>query len=521
MRLARHKGSWIFWLIAVFAWFAPATTVRAEAQPGLNAVGYLIDQIPPVRSDGVYPTCGSEVENNINRNFNGEPFQDCGWDFFMVHYSGFIDIPEHTTIELMVAADDGGTVNIAGTEFGTWDLKGCSWSAIVSPTLEPGPNPIDGWFFEAGGGTCYMLAWKIDDGYWEIVPDSAFTTDYVAPTTTTSSTTPQPEPPPQTTQVETTTSTTPPPTVPETTIPESSTTTQSPTTLPQETTTTSSSSTTVPPTTLPPSPPPGTTTTTTEVVAEPVPVPTAPPTTEAEEPTTTTEVEVPEETTIPDTTQTTEPVVETTEPEVPETYPDTTEVVDTTQPEPPIEDLPTPEELATPPTAEEVTEEVIAVVEDLTTIEEITDELLEEVLDVLESENITEEQVQEIIDAVLETDITSDQATELATSAAVIQNVTAEQATEIFATINTDEITEEEAAAIVDAVQDAPTEVREAFEEEINVFEGGFDEYVPTGSSISVAQRRAVIAATGVLFVVPLPVPTSSSAPSGNSRNKG
>lgn len=165
-----------------------------------------------------------------------------------------------------------------------------------------------------------------------------------------------------------------------------------------------------------------------------------------------------------------------------------------------------PEGIEEPPTPEEVAEEVAKVVEELTTIEEITDEVLEEVLDVLESGDVTEEQVQEIIEAVLQADISSEQATELATSAAVIQNVTAEQATEIFSTVDTGELSDEEAAAIVAAVQDAPTEVREAFEEEINVFEGGFDDYVPTDSTISVGARRVIVAVTTVSFVLPAPV---------------
>ena len=70
----------------------------------------------------------------------------------MVHYTGFINLPEHETIEFMVAADDGGTVSIAGQEFGTWNVKGCSWSQSITLSVMPGLYPLDGWFFEAGGG---------------------------------------------------------------------------------------------------------------------------------------------------------------------------------------------------------------------------------------------------------------------------------------------------------------------------------------------------------------------------------
>lgn len=157
-------------------------------------------------------------------------------------------------------------------------------------------------------------------------------------------------------------------------------------------------------------------------------------------------------------------------------------------------------------TEEQVQAIVDAVVESLDNLEEITPEVLNEVLNIIESGNVSQEQVQEIVGTILATDISSGQATELATSAAVLESVTSDQASEIFASIDTGELTGEQAAAIVEALLNAPTEVKEAFEEEINVFEGGFDEYVPTDSVISVGARRVVIAATTVSFILPAPV---------------
>ena len=52
---------------------------------------------------------------------------------------------------------------------------------------------------------------------------------------------------------------------------------------------------------------------------------------------------------------------------------------------------------------------------------------------------------------------------------------------------------------LIAAVQDAPTEVREAFETEINIFDGVADTYVPVGSTVPVSSRRVVIAATGIM----------------------
>lgn len=48
---------------------------------------------------------------------------------------------------------------------------------------------------------------------------------------------------------------------------------------------------------------------------------------------------------------------------------------------------------------------------------------------------------------------------------------------------------------------DAPLEERLEFESKVDIFSGEYDEYVPVGSTISVAQRRTVVAATAVLIM--------------------
>ena len=90
----------IFAPVAILALFAPSA--NAEPIAGLQTTYYTIDSVPPTRSDNIYTECGSEVENNINRNYNGEPFEDCTVDLFMVHMTGFIEIPVHDTIEFLV-----------------------------------------------------------------------------------------------------------------------------------------------------------------------------------------------------------------------------------------------------------------------------------------------------------------------------------------------------------------------------------------------------------------------------------
>lgn len=52
---------------------------------------------------------------------------------------------------------------------------------------------------------------------------------------------------------------------------------------------------------------------------------------------------------------------------------------------------------------------------------------------------------------------------------------------------------------IAAALTEAPDEVKEEFENEINVFSEGFDDYVPTGSAVDVGTRRTVVAATAAV----------------------
>ncbi len=438
--MARYSRWLIFLPSVVLALFS--TVTNAEPIQGLNATGYIVTDIPPTKSDTIYETCGSELENNINRSFNGEPFQDCPDDMFMVHYTGSIIIPAHDTIQFWIASDDGGTIKIGTDEFGFWGDQGCSATESGFLDLDAGIQSLDGWFYESGGGTCWMLAWQIDDEPWQIVPDEAFIANGESWTTTT---------------VQTTTTTS----VPETTVVDTS-------IAPVQTSTSTSSSTT---TTVMQSTTSVTveqSTTTTEYKAPPVaqppavvePEPIAEPATEDTEP-------------IP---VVTEPVEEVTL----ETYPDFPEIVD------------------------EVIDEVI----DETVVEEI---IPEDVVfeDTVPDEIVTEDTVADIfsdeeLEAVLEDveTITVEEAVAVAQDAQFVESLSESQAVAVFDAIVVSELSTQEIEAIVEAVQDAPAEVRQAFEQEINIFAEGFDEYVPLGSTVPVGTRRTLIAvAAGTAMV--------------------
>ena len=453
-----HSKWLIFLPVALFALFAPQP---AEAsQVGLLVRGYQIDQIPPIKSDIAYPLCGSSVEPFINATWDYEQnlFGDCGWDSFMLHYTGYLQIPEHDTIEFWIASDDGGTVKIGTEEFGVWQDQGCSATETGLIDIAAGTQPLDAWFYENGGGTCFMLAWNIDNTGWAIVQPEFFTSE--------------PLPTPSTTTTEPSTTTT---------------------GMPPSTTTTSSSN------------PPSSVAVST----------TAQPQTTTTIPETTSSVQV--TAALPPVTQPPPPA---TEPESPITEPDPPE----TLPAPPETVVPTVAVNLPPDTAPEPPPSVPVVLESPDTIdappptfllaeaapdEPLTQAQFVEALSVL-AEATTPEEVQAIVEEILKADLSSDQAEQLVASAEVLTAITGEQAQELFEQIEPTQLSESMAAVIADTMNnpDVPTEVKEAFEETLNIFgNDGFSTYVPLGSNVNVAVRRTIIAGTTILVALPSPAP--------------
>lgn len=295
---------------------------------------------------------------------------------------------------------------------------------------------------------------------WAYITSSTTTT--TTSTTTVPSTTVPVTNPTTTTVQETTTSST---STTTSTTSTSTTTTEPPTTTSSEPQTTSTESTTT--TTQPPPVP---TPVTQPQISEPISVDTSVPeqpeptetgttSTTVEEATTTTTL--PEETTTttepsPDTTQ--EPVVDTTLPEAPET---------------PLE----------APLSDEEVQNILVQAE---TTEALVEALAE----------LAPEQVAQVVEALLADEPTQEQATALATSPEVLSVITQDQATQIFEVLDVAELSDQQTEQLIAAVQDAPTAIRESFENTIDIFKNALDTYVPVGSNIPVGTRRTLIAVT-------------------------
>jgi len=183
--------------------------------------------------------------------------------------------------------------------------------------------------------------------------------------------------------------------------------------------------------------------------------------------TSTTVEEATPETTLPEETTTTD-----------ETYPDTTQepVVDTTLPEEP----------ETPLEAPLSVEEVDSLIAEAETTEALVEALAE----------LSPEQVEQVVESLLAEEPSQEQATALASSPEVLAIVSTEQAQQIFEALDVAELSDAQTEELIAAIESAPTEIREEFEDTIDIFGEGLDDYTPTGSNIPVGERRTLIAVT-------------------------
>ena len=301
---------------------------------------------------------------------------------------------------------------------------------------------------------------------WESITTSTTSTTTTTTTSTVPSTTVPVTNPTTTTVQETTT------TVPETTTSVENSTSTTTSSVPQTTSTESTTTTTQPP---------ETSTSTQPQISEPTPVDTSvpeePEITETGTTSTTVEEATPEEMLPEETTTTTEPS--------PETYPDTTEepVVDTTIPE---VDTSLPEAPETPLEAPLSDEEVENILVEAETTEALVEALAE----------LSPEQVEQVVEALLAEEPTQEQATALASSPEVLAVISTEQAAQIFEALDVAELSDTQTEELIAAIESAPTEIREEFEDTIDIFGEGLDDYTPTGSNIPVGERRTLIAVT-------------------------
>lgn len=116
-------------------------------------------------------------------------------------------------------------------------------------------------------------------------------------------------------------------------------------------------------------------------------------------------------------------------------------------------------------------------------------------------------------------EIKPDQAVALVTNPVFMQ-LSTDKLEAVFESLPIDNLTAEQETALVATLSSAPTSVKETFEQTVDVYGAGLDDYVPEGSAIDVGTRRSVIAVTTVLSTASAAVAASPGSGGGN-RNGG
>ncbi len=153
----------------LIATYPPNTVARI---PGLKADIYKQITSPnPIRSDTAYTFCKTITVTQINKDWGGGDIEGCGGDYVMIHYRGYITVPETKSYEFLAMVDDGWYMTIGGTVVNdNWTLKGCggNWSNGIN--LQAGVSyELDAWMYEWGGGACNILYYYTNTG-WGLVP---------------------------------------------------------------------------------------------------------------------------------------------------------------------------------------------------------------------------------------------------------------------------------------------------------------------------------------------------------------
>lgn len=187
---------------------------------------------------------------------------------------------------------------------------------------------------------------------------------------------------------------------------------------------------------------------------------------------------------------------------LPVVIPATTVPVTTLPSTVPSSTVPAPSSSDAPTTTLLMTTTTLPIQEPTSEPQSVSEEQIIELLDNLEAS--TPEQVIEQVSTILEAELDSGLATQLATNPELLEVITPDQAEEIFASIELDTLDPTQIDALVATVQNAPEEIRTAFESAVNVFDGAVDAYVPVGSSVPISTRRLVIAAGALLSAVPV-----------------
>jgi hypothetical protein len=173
-------------LLAAFVlWRAIPVAANDELQQGVTMTVYpeVILASGPWQTPPESAPCFSGVVPNIDFDWGGAPAAEgCPADFFMVHFTGWLTVPETGDWEWLNWSDDGWHMTIGGVvALDDWNFHGCGghWSGPnegFTPMVAGVSQPISVWVFEWGGGACARLWYGSPTGYG-VVPTEWLSTE--------------------------------------------------------------------------------------------------------------------------------------------------------------------------------------------------------------------------------------------------------------------------------------------------------------------------------------------------------
>ena len=170
----------------VFSTLVFLPIVRAEDLPQQGVTMTVYDGVMlglgPWQQAPEEPVCYSAVVPNIDFQWDGGPVAEgCPVNFFMVHFEGWLTVPESGQWEFLNWSDDGWYMTLDGVlTLDDWNFHGCGghWSGPnegYSQLVAGQSYALDIWMFEWGGGACARLDYGSPSGYG-VVPAEWLTT---------------------------------------------------------------------------------------------------------------------------------------------------------------------------------------------------------------------------------------------------------------------------------------------------------------------------------------------------------
>ena len=178
-------------LLAAFVlWRAIPVAANDELQQGVTMTVYpeVILASGPWQTPPESEPCFSGVVPNIDFDWGGAPAADgCPADFFMVHFTGWLTVPESGDWEWLNWSDDGWRMTIGGVvAIDDWNFHGCGghWSGPnegFTPMVAGESQALDVWVFEWGGAACARLWYGSPTGYGVVPTEWLSTQPVTAP----------------------------------------------------------------------------------------------------------------------------------------------------------------------------------------------------------------------------------------------------------------------------------------------------------------------------------------------------